>query len=275
MAEKIFFQSSLPRSLSTVFQDIMGQNPDFYVTPSSGLFELLYNSRKVYTEAPEFKAEDSKKMKNAFHGFCHDGMFGYFNAITDKKYVIEKSAGYGFHRGFIDGFYENPKIICMVRDLRDILSSFEKMYRKNKHKHNSVLRDNEGRGTTVHKRIDEWVMPTAPVGKALESVFTMIREGYDDKILFIKAEDLSLRPTTEMNRVYEYLGIPHFEHDFDNIASLVKGDQEVYNSDTFGDVYRPKLEMKPSDAKSVLGADVCDWIYNTYKWYFDKFNYKK
>jgi hypothetical protein len=38
----------------------MGQNPDFYVTPSSGLFELLYNSRKVYTEAPEFKAEDSK-----------------------------------------------------------------------------------------------------------------------------------------------------------------------------------------------------------------------
>ena len=42
--KKIFFQSSLPRAGSTLLQNVMGQNPDFYVTPTSGVLELLYAS---------------------------------------------------------------------------------------------------------------------------------------------------------------------------------------------------------------------------------------
>jgi len=43
---KIFFHCSLPRSGSTILQNILGQNPDFYVTPTSGLMELIYAARK-------------------------------------------------------------------------------------------------------------------------------------------------------------------------------------------------------------------------------------
>jgi hypothetical protein len=32
--------------------------------------------------------------------------------------------------------------------------------------------------------------------------------------------------------------------------------------------------MKPSDAKTVLGKDVYDWIMKQYKWYNDYFGYK-
>ena len=41
--EKIFFQSSLPRAGSTLLQNILGQNPNFYVTPTSGVLELLFS----------------------------------------------------------------------------------------------------------------------------------------------------------------------------------------------------------------------------------------
>jgi sulfotransferase len=54
MVEKVFFQSSMPRSLSTTLQNLMGQNPDFYVTPTSGLLELWYGARANYTNSPEF-----------------------------------------------------------------------------------------------------------------------------------------------------------------------------------------------------------------------------
>jgi len=57
--KKIFFQSSLPRAGSTLLQNVMGQNPDFYVTPTSGVLELLYASRGNFTSSPEFKAQDS------------------------------------------------------------------------------------------------------------------------------------------------------------------------------------------------------------------------
>ena len=37
MDKKVFFQSSLPRAGSTLLQNILGQNPEFYVTPTSGV----------------------------------------------------------------------------------------------------------------------------------------------------------------------------------------------------------------------------------------------
>ena len=49
MTEKIFFQSSLPRSGSTLLQNILAQNPDFYATPTSGVLELLYAARANYS----------------------------------------------------------------------------------------------------------------------------------------------------------------------------------------------------------------------------------
>ncbi len=156
MPEKIFFQSSLPRSGSTLLQNIMGQNPDFYVTPTSGVLELLYAARANYTESPEFKAQDSEEMMNGFRGFCRAGFEGFYAGITDKKYAIDKSRGWGIHRDFVEFFYPEPKVICMVRDLRDVFCSMEKNFRKNQHLSDPVVNHAELRGTSTPKRIDVW-----------------------------------------------------------------------------------------------------------------------
>jgi sulfotransferase len=275
MVERIFFQSSMPRALSTMFQNIMGQNPDFYVTPTSGALELVFGARANYSNSPEFKAQDSELMKKGFYAFCKNGLEGYFNAITDKKYVLDKSRGWGVYRPFLSSFYPNVKIICLVRDLRDVVCSYEKIYRKNQDKHDPLRDDSTARGTTVHKRVDEWMNPTNTIGRATERIFEMIRQGYDNEILFVRAEDLCMRPEFEMKRIYEYLEIPYFEHDFDNIEQITIEDDEVYGLTKDLHTIRPKLEMKPSDAKKVLGVDICNWLYDNYKWYFEKFSYRK
>src|ERR1700722_12781213 len=59
MPPKIFYQSSMPRAGSTLLQNILAQNPDFYVTPTSGLLELVFGARLSYTNSAEFKAQDS------------------------------------------------------------------------------------------------------------------------------------------------------------------------------------------------------------------------
>src|SRR5574343_106067 len=156
MVEKIFFQSSLPRAGSTLLQNILAQNSDFYVTPTSGVLELIYAARSNFTNSPEFKAQDAKLMKDGFTRFCHDGIFGFFNAITDKKYVLDKSRGWGVHYNFLNTFYPNPKIICMVRDLRDIFTSFEVKFRENQHLDSGLVDHGKLVGTTTEKRIDIW-----------------------------------------------------------------------------------------------------------------------
>jgi len=279
MLERIFFQSSMPRSLSTLLQNLVSQRPDFYCTPTDGLLELIFAARSNYTSSPEFKAQDKDLMQRAFISFCRQGMDGYCSALvegTDKKYVLNKSRGWGVYRPFLNAVYPNPKIICLVRDLKDIVASYEKIYRKNQElSHDPVRNDESARGTTIHKRVDEWMHPTNTIGRAAERIFEMIRQGYDDKILFVKAEDLCLYPEQQMTRIYQYLEVPHFSHDFDNIEQVTMEDDDVYGLGTGLHTIRPKLELKPSDARQVLGADICDWLHTTYKWYYDKFGYKK
>src|SRR6056300_1310517 len=165
--EKIFFNSSMPRSGSTVLQNILGQNPDFHVTPTSGILELLYAARVNYTESPEFQAQDAELMKQGWKGFCKSAMEGFFNGITDKKYVVDKSRGWGIHYNFLNSFYPDPKIVCMVRDLRSIYTSMEKNFRKNQDKDPGIVNWAEMKGTTTAKRVDIWAQ-TPPIGIAVE-----------------------------------------------------------------------------------------------------------
>ena len=275
MVEKVFFQSSMPRSGSTIFQNIIGQNPDFYVTPTSGMLELVFGARANFSTSPEFKAQDAQLMEKGFINFCKQGMEGYFNGITDKKYIMDKSRGWGVYRPFLESFYPDPKVICLVRDLRSVVASYEKIYRKNPLKHDPIRDDSTGRGTIVHKRVDEWMAATNTIGRAVERIQESMRLGHDSKMLFVRYEDLCLNPEFEMRKVYEFLGLPQFEHDFDNIQQITKEDDEVYGLTSDLHTIRPSLSLNQPDFKQVLGVDICNWLYDTYKWYFDRFNYKK
>lgn len=273
MVDKIFYQSSLPRAGSTLFQNIIGQNPDFYVTPTSGVLELIYVSRNMYSTGAEFRAQDDDLMRKGFLNFCKEGMYGFYNGITDKKYVMDKSRGWGIHYDFLNTVHPNPKIICMVRDLRDVFASMEKNFRSSPEKASPLVEWSKMQGTSTPKRVDIWAQ-NPPVGMAIERLSEIFRMGVNNKMHFVKFEDLCLYPEITMKGVYDYLGVPNFNHDFDNIEQITKEDDEVYG--VFGDhKIRTKLEPVRSRAKELLGKDVTDWIYSNYKWFFDQFRYTK
>ena len=268
---KIFFQSSLPRAGSTLLQNVMGQNPDFYVTPTSGVLELLYASRGNFTSSPEFKAQDSKEMEEGFKSYCKNGLEGFFNGITEKPYVMDKSRGWGIHYNFLNSFYPNPKIVCMVRDLRGVYSSMEKNFRKNQHLDSGIVNHSQMKGTTTEKRVDIWAS-NQPVGLAIERIHQIIREGIDKKMLFIRFEDFCQNPEQEMIKIYNYLELPKYKHDFNNVEQLTQEDDSVYG--IYGD-HKIKKEIKPlkRDYEEVLGNNLCNFILEKYRWYYEYFNY--
>ena len=269
--EKLFFQSSLPRAGSTLLQNIMGQNPDFYVTPTSGVLELIYAARNSYSTSTEFKAQDADMMKKAFLSFCGGGIYNFFESITDKKYVIDKSRGWGIHYNFLNSFYPNPKIICMIRDPRAIMASMEKNFRKNQHLDSGLVNHAKMTGTTTEKRIDGWVAGQ-PVGLAMERLYQMVKEGINEKILFVKFENLTQNPKKEIEKIYNFLELPQFEHDFNNIKQITQEDDQVYGM--FGD-HAIKSKVKPlkKDYNQVLGTQAANWVKNNYKWFYDTFKY--
>ena len=200
--EKLFFQSSMPRSGSTLLQNIFAQNPDIYATPTSGVLELVFAARGNYTNSPEFLAQDSELMKKGFLEFCQKGMIGYYEGITNKKYVVDKSRGWGIHYDFLNTIFPEPKVVCMVRNLKDVFASMEKNYRKNPEKQDPILDWSKMQGTSVPKRVDIWSQ-NPPVGMALERLSEIFRMGLDKKIYFVKFEDLCLYPEETMRGVFK------------------------------------------------------------------------
>lgn len=269
--EKIFFQSSLPRAGSTLLQNILGQNPDFYVTPTSGVLELLFAARGNYTNDNAFKAQDPELMKKGWLSFCHQGIQGFFNGITNKKYVVDKSRGWGIHYNFLNSFYPNPKIVCMVRDLRSIYASMEKNFRKNQDKDSGIVNWSEMKGTTTAKRVDHWAQ-TPPIGIAVERLKQMIDEGIDKNILFIRFEDLTSNPETELNKVYDFFGVDRYQHDFQNVEQLTQEDDTVHG--IFGDhTIRKEVKPVPEKYNEYLGQQLSQNIVNTYPWFYEYFKY--
>lgn len=269
--KKIFFQSSLPRSGSTLLQNIFGQNPDFYVTPTSGLIELLYSSRASYSNAIEFKAQNEQQMKDAFLSYCYHGMQGYFSGLTDKPYVLDKSRGWGSQYEFLNNFYPAPKIVCMVRDLRAIYSSMEKKFRANQHLDVGLVNNAQMVGTTTEKRIDVW-SKGQPVGLAIERLQQTLKDGTAKNMHFVRFEDLCENPEMQINKIYNYLGVEPYSHDFDNIAQVTQEDDRVYG--IFGDhKIKNKIIAPQEDWNEILGVNACNWIVENYRWFYNTFKY--
>jgi sulfotransferase len=271
-APKIFFQSSMPRAGSTLLQNIIAQNPDFYVTPTSGALELVFGARLNYTNSEEFRAQDQAAMKKAFLAFSRAGLEAYFRALTDAPYVIDKSRGWGIHFDMLTMIFgQEPKIICMVRDLRQILASLEKKFRENPDKSRSIENHKALTGTTTLKRAMQ-NLQSPPVGLALDRVAEIYQRGWNQRILFLRYEDLTTEPAETLASVYDYLEVPHFEHDFENVAQVTQEDDQVHGTPGLHTI-RPKVEPLTKDFVSVLGKDTVRLIQKNYAWYFTLFGY--
>jgi sulfotransferase len=269
---KIFYQSSMPRSGSTLLQNIMAQNPAFYVTPTSGVLELVFGARLNYTNGAEFKAQDTALMKKAFLQFCRQGMEGFYGAITDKSYVLDKSRGWGVHFDLLQTiFAQPPKIVCMVRDLRAVMASMEKKFRQNPERHKPTENHQQMTGNTTFKRaVDHLRAP--PVGLALDRLIEVHQRGWAKQMLFVRFEDLTSDPATALKKIYTYLGVPEYVHDFSQVRQVTQEDDTVFGIPGLHDI-RPEVRPVKNDYLEVLGRDAVRHIEANFGWYFQMFGY--
>ena len=160
----------------------------------------------------------------------------------------------------------------MVRDLRGVFASMEKNFRKSQHLSDEIVNHSEMTGTTTTKRVEAW-SKSQPVGMAIERLQEIFTQGINQKMLFIKFEDLTENPENEIKKIYEYLGLPYYEgHDYKNVQQITQEDDSVYGA--YGDhVIKPEIKPLKKDFVEILGQGTCDSIKNSYKWFYDIFQY--
>jgi sulfotransferase len=265
---KIVFNSSLPRSGSTLLQSILAQNPRFHCSPTSGLIELLYAARQNFTTLDEFKLQPQQEMKRAWLGFCRSGLDGFYES-TGKPVAVDKSRGWIHYLEWLNAFYPDAKVIVCVRDLRAIISSMEKLHRKNAHLHDPMENPAKMENLTVIQRTKHW-FSNPPVGLALNRLSDVLHRGPGSQLHFVRYEDLVENPAATLPAIYDYIGEELFPHEFSSIAQLLSENDALHGR--YGDhQIHSDLKSRNGDWNEVLGSQLSNAIVVANKWFYDRF----
>jgi len=261
----------MPRSGSELLQCILHQNPRIYASPTSPVLEYIFAIRQNF-DIPEVKSQDPVLMKQAFLNICHSIPQAFYSKVTNRPVIIDKNRGWIHYHEWTSEWHPNPKYICMIRDLRSILASLERIYRKNRHSPQGIDNPHQLTNMTVWQRVDHW-LDTHPVGLALLKTLDALERGLGDKIHFVKYEELCNNPEETINEIYGYIGEPKFSHDFGCIIKEVFEDSSHFG--IFGDhSVKPNLQpVKQNDWSDVFSDEIAEFIKSKAPWYFSTFQY--
>lgn len=247
--KNLLFNIGLPRSGSTVLMKILNQNPDIFTTGTCPVPYLVDAIRQTSLNTPEFIAMPMDSLNNASLGFIKQGMDGWYTSLTNKPTVISKSRVWVDHLNTLFALYKNPKFIVSLRDLRDIIVSFEKL--KEKYPLMNGVSSTKFESFPLEKRIEIHCQDeSANLGFALGKLSILLEymNRYPSNFFVVRFEDLTTNPLVLFKYLYEWMNVPYYEHDLKNID-----DGDYYEHDT---VYRGWVSHK---IKSKMESGTPQW----------------
>lgn len=257
--EKTFhFVSGMPRSGSTLLCNVLNQNPRFWATPTSGLCPLLLRVNHIWPEIAEFRASSNPQEKlGLLRGMIH----GFHT--TERPVVFSKSRGWVACMEMLrNALGVDPKVLVTIRDIPSILSSCEKLFRKELNSPASSARWGANM-ETIEGRLAFWTAADQMVGGQYNRIRDCVTRGNRRNMHFVDFDELCAQPAATMDRVYAFLGEQPFIHDFSNIEQTTHEKDEEHG---FVDLHtiRPKVERTTKDYKQILGDAVKPYVGYSY-----------
>jgi len=241
----IYFLAGLPRSGSTLLANILAQHPTIHVTPTSGIVDMLVQVRNGWDANDAFRAMDRQRSEKVKEAVLRSILQAYFSDV-DKPICIDKNRYWAEFLEMVSvlvGGRERVKVLVTVRDLRDVLASFELLYRKT-----SALGQLPQEAAMALKfktalgRVQVFIDDAQPVGRAYNAIRDAVTRGWKDRMLFIDYEELTRRPHETLAEVYHFLGEQPYRHDFNNIEQVTFEDDFVYG---FKDLHIIRQTVEP------------------------------
>ena len=247
----IHFIAGMPRSGTTILGNILAQNPRFYVTPTSGLVELLGGMRNNFDKIGDFRAAPNEEGKmGAIRGTLH----GFFDPV-DRPVVFDRNRAWIYELEMVEVLLRRKaKVIVCVRDIGEILVSFEKLWRDNKAFRSLITQEKNAIDfQSLEGRCNVWLQPTQLVGASYLGIQDAVARGFRDRMHFVHFDYLTRNPAGAMQEIYRFIDEPAFAHDFEHVEQVTVEDDLYHGLKGLHDI-RPAVRPIPHRAKEVLGA---------------------
>lgn len=266
MATPIVLVSGLPRSGSTLLQNLLAQHPFAHVTATNDLLDILVGVRDKWMTCSGFIAQGLDSIEPRIVGLLRAAVSGFYGPeFAAGKTVFDKSRGHLTQIELWEKILGRPvKVVVPVRDVRDVVASFEKLYRKSVLTDHPVVNPDEVfKRLTVRGRADRLLSVSHVIGFVIHTLQDVYDRGLDDRLVIVPYKDLTWNPVSTINRVCVECGLGTFTCDPSNVKQVTDEDDTVYGMKLH--TIRPKVEPDRGDSwVGVLPDDLAEVIDRQY-----------
>ena len=220
----IFFLHGLPRAGNTVFGSIMNQNPEVAATANSICADMigelfLLKQTDIFKNFPDHKSFDNV-VKSVFDNYYKDWNY---------KYIIDRAPwGMPINLKNIKQIKSNIKIVVLVRDIIEVLGSFLSWSKKEP---TSFI--NNCWAKTTEEKCHMLMNSEGVIVKDLIGIKHLLDHQPKEMYHLVEFNDLVKNTNQTINGIYNFLDIPKYNHDFNNITQFKVNDM-VYDDAIVG-----------------------------------------
>ncbi len=265
--------AGLPRSGSTLLKSIINQNPNIHTEPVSPVLELTHYTNEYFKDSEQYLGYPKP---NSAYKVISSIIEDYYDEVK-KPIIIDHCRAWSNNIQMLKTFVTpNPKIICPVRNITEILTSFITMIRRNSDQVSFVDQHLIDSGLPINddNRCHYLMSKNGIVEQALWAQSQAFIRGDDKKYLhLVEYDDLIQKPNEIMAGIYEFLELDNYQHDFNHIENAHREvDDQWYLKDMH--YVREKLEKKSKKPEDILSDDILNkyrnieyWKYSNHKYY--------
>ncbi len=244
----------MQRSGSTLLACLLNQHPEIHATATSPLMDVLHSAGVQLQEClNQYTFDYDSISKNLTTSIIES-----FHKDIQKSIVIDKHRGWTSVIGQLTKEYKRPKILCTNRSVPEIITSFIQLIRSNNNLDNSTDKTLRSRGMSlsINNRADYFFndfinLPRTSILNALES--------YRECIHIIEYNDLVSNPQETMDKIYEFIEIESFNHNFNDIENTCKEEKDdAWGIKNLHNI-RSQLKKISTPPEEVLGKELTEY----------------
>jgi len=179
-------------------------------SPVGALFSSMLNQ---FSAGSEFGPVIDQPMRRRLLRGLFDT---YYAEHSDKGFIFDTNRMWCAKLPALLDLFPDTKIIACVRNVAWVMDSIERLYRANPYENTKLFHDDTERNS-VFSRVDTLAQRNRLVGYAWSALKEAYYSEHAQALLLIDYDLLAHAPDKCMRLVYDFIGQPFFEHDFERV----------------------------------------------------------
>ena len=227
---------------------VLRQNPRFHAgmsSPVASLMEGIISQVSAGSELSTMVNQDQRAR-------ILRGLFDSYYAGNTAEVIFDTNRAWTAQLPALMTLFPDSKVICCVRDVAWVMDSIERQFRANAFE-NTRLFNSHAERSTVYTRVEALANANRLVGFPWHALREACYSEFADRIVIVEYDLVTHRPKDVFKLIYEFLGEPWFEHDFDNV---------VYDAPEFDaqlgldGLHRVHRKVEPRSRPTILPPDL-------------------